>query len=427
MILRTALLTILTFTLLPNLIGQDIKEEIFNNPEKSGGVYYAYPVTGKQEYSPVPEGYEPFYVSHFGRHGSRYLASDKDYTNIINILKAAKESSELTPVGIELLNRLYIIWEEAEDRGGDLSPLGVRQWKGIADRLYDNYPDLFSKNLKLKARSTPFPRCILSMDAFCEQLKERNPRLDFDRDASNRYIKYLNFHTQEAINYRSEKDTWLPKYREFEKDHVKPERLYTSIFSNREYASEKITPSSFIWQLFWIASDLQNMEAGISLYDYFEKEELFELWQTNNYNLYVNYGPSGWTNGMMYGNAKPTLQNILDEADAAIQSGTYGGSFRFAHDGNIIPLASIMALEGCDNTTSDPDGFYKVWQTYHVVPMAANFQLIFFRNKNNSKDILVRMLHNEKEAKVKGLEYAVNKLYKWEDLKHFYKSRIATL
>ena len=46
--------------------------------EKLGGVYYAYPVT-KTELAEAPAGYEPFYISHYGRHGSRWLPDDERY------------------------------------------------------------------------------------------------------------------------------------------------------------------------------------------------------------------------------------------------------------------------------------------------------------------------------------------------------------
>lgn len=52
---------------------QTAKEEIFENPEKAGGVYYAYPDKGIPAATKIPDGYEPFYISYYGRHGSRYL------------------------------------------------------------------------------------------------------------------------------------------------------------------------------------------------------------------------------------------------------------------------------------------------------------------------------------------------------------------
>ena len=49
-------------------IAQTSKEEVFEDINKAGGVYYAYPVTESKNTLP-PKGYEPFYISHYGRHG----------------------------------------------------------------------------------------------------------------------------------------------------------------------------------------------------------------------------------------------------------------------------------------------------------------------------------------------------------------------
>ena len=46
--------------------------------EKYGGVYYAYQAP-KVKYTPVPKGYKPFYISHYGRHGSRWMPKDSRY------------------------------------------------------------------------------------------------------------------------------------------------------------------------------------------------------------------------------------------------------------------------------------------------------------------------------------------------------------
>ena len=51
---------------------QTTKEEMLASPEKTAGVYYAYPAPESTDhYTKAPKGYTPFYISHFGRHGSR--------------------------------------------------------------------------------------------------------------------------------------------------------------------------------------------------------------------------------------------------------------------------------------------------------------------------------------------------------------------
>jgi len=113
-------------------------------------------------------------------------------------LRKADKAGALSDTGKSVLLRLDTVWNEVEGRGGDLSPLGVRQHRGIAERMIKNYPEVFKNNSKISARSTIVVRCVLSMDAFCERLKEINPTLDITRESSNRYMKYLNYHGDES-------------------------------------------------------------------------------------------------------------------------------------------------------------------------------------------------------------------------------------
>ena len=52
--------------------------------EQMGGIYYAYPEYKAAKYTAVPEGFIPFYISHYGRHGSRWMTSDARYEWIIS-------------------------------------------------------------------------------------------------------------------------------------------------------------------------------------------------------------------------------------------------------------------------------------------------------------------------------------------------------
>lgn len=172
--------------------------------------------------------------------------------------------------------------------------------------------------------------------------------------------------------------------------------------------------------LYMIASDMQNVELDISFYDLFEKQELFDIWQIHNYKNYVCDGPSPMTAGLMLANAKPTLENILDTAEKAIALGTNSATFRFAHDGNIIPLAGLMRLKDCYLEETNPDKFYTAWCNYKVAPMAGNIQLVFFRKKG-SEDILVKFLLNEHEVSI-PLPSDVAPFYHWKEVYEFYKN-----
>lgn len=372
-------------------------QEITETPQKSGGVLYAYPFKG-ENYTAPPKGYEAFYISHFGRHGSRYLINDDEYKWPLELLESASAARALTPLGEDVLGRLKQVWEEARGRGGDLSPLGVRQHRGIAERMYNSYPQIFDSNLDISARSTLVTRCILSMDAFCERLKELNPGLNISRNASHRHMPDIcPPYSPEAETFRSAKDTWREEYRKFEESHIKPERLVNSLFSDKTFITEKVNPSALMKALGEIAGSVQNMEVNVSFYDIFTTEELFDIWQCKNYHNYVVDGPSSKSAGATIRMINPLLKDIMDKADDVIQSKGKGATLRFGHDGNLIPLLALMHVQNCYESISNTTDFYKVWSNFKTVPMASNIQIVFYR-KSGSDDILVKFLHNEKEV-----------------------------
>lgn len=405
-----------------NAPAQTTREEMAADLNKTGGVYFAYP-SETADNTPAPKGYKPFHVSHYGRHGSRYLISDNDYKGISDLLHHAASESALTPLGLDLMTRLDSLMIETRGRGGDLSPLGRRQHHAIAARMQKNYPEVFSDNSSITARSTLVPRCILSMASFCESLKEKNPRLTIDMESSNRYMPYLCYSTPESNAFNG-RDSWIKEsYRKFENKHTNPERLVASVFSDKQFVDRYVDPHKFMWSVYWLASDAQNTEGKISFYDFLTSDELFDLWQCFNavfYGQHADYIPA---QGVHLQNAANLLRNIMDTADEAIASDAPSAALRFGHDGNVIPLTALMQLEGCDAQIEDAEDFYKGWCDWKVSPMAANIQLIFFRNPKEPGKVLVKILHNERETRI-PVGTDIWPYYDWAAVKAFFNSRI---
>lgn len=397
---------------------QTSREELNENINKAGGVYYAYPTT-VAENTAAPKGYEPFYISHYGRHGSRYLISDKDYKWVLELLEKGDKQNALTALGEDVLGRVRDVWKEAEGHGGDLSPLGVRQHRGIAERMAAAYPQVFKGNTKISARSTVVIRCVLSMDAFCERLKEINPNLQITRESSNRYMKYLNYHSKESGDFTGDKGPWREEYRKFEADKVHGERLAETIFADKDFIRKNVNLADFMWGMYWIAVGMQDIETPVSFYDIFTSDELIDLWECVNYRFYVCDSNYAGNNGIVVANAKNLLRNIIESADAAITSNENGATLRFGHDGNILPLAAILRFENCYNSVMEPEKFMEAFSDFKIAPMAANIQLVFFRNKKTN-DVIVKFLHNEKEVRI-PVETDMWPYYKWEKVRSFYE------
>jgi hypothetical protein len=404
-----------------SLVAQTTPEEIYATIEKSGGAYYAYPEV-HEDYTPAPEGYEPFYISHYGRHGSRFLISDNDYVSVMKILEEADKAGALSEAGRNVRQRLDIVWQEADGLGGALTPLGVRQHRGIAERMFSHYPEVFRDNRTVTARSTVVVRCVLSMAAFCERLKEENPSLNVTRESGERYMRYLSYWDEASREFNSQKSDWHEIYNRFRDEHLRPDRLMKLLFTDDDYVQKNVDAKELMMSLYWIASDMQNVEIDVSFYDIFEKEELFAIWQIQNFRFYVGNGTSAYGKEIIMTTVKPLLQNILDEADKALQDPSIAASLRFGHDANVMPLAGILELENCYNVESDPNKFYQAWSDFKIAPMAGNIQIIFFRKKNTD-NILVKFLLNEKEVSI-PVQSDIKPYYYWQDVEKYYKDKL---
>ena len=123
------------------------KEEIMANRFLAGSNYLDYDrQLPTKALTPTPKGYEPYYMSHYGRHGSRWLISDGNYSRPIATLETAKEMGKLTAKGEEVLETLKAIYKTSTKRLGDLTTVGERQHHGIGKRMTQNFPEIFKKS-----------------------------------------------------------------------------------------------------------------------------------------------------------------------------------------------------------------------------------------------------------------------------------------
>lgn len=403
---------------------QTTRQEATAQPDRLGGVYYAYPVpaAGVAVTAP-PAGYEPFYISHYGRHGSRYLISDDDYLALIRPLRRADEAGKLTPLGRRVLGVAERTWVEAEGRGGDLTPLGVRQLKGIGRRMAEHYPQVFDSASHMSARATTVMRVALSMDALCEALKEIDPRLDITRESSQRYMYYLNYHAPESNEFCSERGPWREEFNAWRASQVNPGRMMAALFNDADYVAANIDADALMWALYWVAVGQQNVETQGSLYEAITPDEMFDLWQVVNYDNYVRDSAYPGSGLLVVDNAKPLLHNILVSADTIIASGGHGADLRFGHDGNLMPLAAILRLDGCFNDTAEhPGDAYTAFANFKIAPMAGNIQMVFFRNPADpAADVLVKFMLNEQEISI-PLPTDTFPFYSWPQVRRYYQS-----
>ena len=358
------------------------------SPEQMGGVYYAYPIetgTDKPQLLSAPAGYEPFYISHYGRHGSRWLTSDARYTWVN---RHFEDQKNLTPLGKNVKKRLAKVWKNAKGNGGQLTALGARQHRGIARRMQQNFPQLFTNDAHITAHSSVVSRCRSSMLAFLGELGLLDKIEAITDSADMAWIAYTS--PEEKAH---ENRTNVPLM-------TSPDRFVKALFVDPSKVAE---PTKLLTEMHTIASDMQDVELNVSLYDIFTPEELEAVYNKNNRSMTIVHGDLIENEGIPARSAISLWQRIETDADAAIVRGGVGADLRFGHDSNLYRLLTLMGIElrGEDYNYMD-----------EILPMAANLQMIFYRNTQG--DVMVQLLHNEHSLGFKS----------WKELKAQVTDRI---
>ena len=395
---------------------QTAREEIAADPNKAGGVMFAYP--GPQSVQTLaPKGFKPFYVSHFGRHGSRWNCNDEDYDFPYNTLKAAAEAGKLTPAGEELLTKVAFFRDDARGQIGELTSLGMRQHQGIARRMFESFPEAFKGTPLVTANSTQSPRVMISMFYFCEQLKSLNPKIMVHLNSSERDGAFVAKRTDEARAFSNSPECQAAT-KAFDTVCYHPKRLMGMLFNDEDYVAANVDTTNLYVLLYEMACIAQNNEIkDPDLYYLFEKEELYDIWRCYNYGWYATRGSNPKGGMVSISGGLPMLKHFIAKADEYISTGQHGATLRFSHDGYLIALATSMRLDGCRGVAEKAEDCADVFRNYKVAPMGGNVQWVFFRNRKG--EVIVKFLLNENEVGI-PVETDMYPYYRWNDVKKYY-------
>lgn len=405
---------------------QTAQEELRANRYLSGSNYLDYDrQKATAPLTPAPKGYEPFYMSHYGRHGSRWLIAEGDYQSPLSTLRDARQAGKLTAEGEAVLKKLEDFHPTTIKRLGELTTVGERQHHGIGSRLASNFPEIFkAKGVSIDARSTVVIRCILSMEAECEELAAANPTARIHNDVSESLQYYLNQDWSDRLRRASRQGRGLRS--EYERKLTKPQRLMEALFNDQQWVYDNVRAGQFMRQLFEVAANMQSHDTDIELYSHFTEEEIYQQWKQRNIGWYLDYGHAPQTGAVMPFSQINLLRNIIETADTIVPSSAQRpqATLRFGHEVCVMPLACLLELGQCGAQVENLDTLDRVWRNYRIFPMACNVQLIFYRpKKGKTGDILVKALLNEREVTMPAKPVS-GPYYRWDDLRQYYLDKM---
>ena len=414
------LLTILTLTLLTLTAGaQTITpplEQLKENPRKAYGNDYPY----QQEacgLTKSPKGYKPFYISHYARHGSRYYWNAFLYKELDTVLTVAHNKHLLTKEGEAFHDKFMAAKRELTTGVSELTQLGWEQHQQIARTMYNRFPEVFKRGGNVLAVSSLSGRCVLSMSAFCQELVQCNPKIEVREQSSRFTLDAVVPDDRQNPNKRSfprVKPRFEQHRDKFHYDNSLQEKIIPRIFTSTEGLPgdlKRIAPNLISFYTTLPSIGHEGMMGHI-----ITDEEIAAQWEQSNLGSYA------WVFEPHY-MVIPILEDFIQKADAVISgSSDHIADLRFGHDTYIGPLTVLLGLNGADSDPEDPyevKNIYQNWQTCK----ASNIQLIFYRGKKATDDIIVKCLLNGCEATL-PVPTTQAPYYRWNDFRDFYLKRI---
>ena len=396
--------------------GQTYLDLIRENPAVASWAFYTYPDPGNVTLTKAPKGFHPIYISHYGRHGSRYHASESFFIQGKEGLQKIKDAGLLTPTGESLYREFFKVVNEHDGMIGMLSPLGAREHRAIAQRMYDRFGEVFKKRSEVDIVSSPIQRCIISMSNFTFTLKDNAPNLQYTYSTGDRYMAYI---CKEIDN--PEMFAATGEYERSTREATcRYDKLFSSIFTSPEKAEALLDdPQLFVRSVFLTGCICDCLDfLGTDIFKYFDPEELAQQATIRNNKFYGEYGGSKEWGDVSDEVAHDLLKDFIAKADAALAPGSgRAADLRFGHDSGLLPLMGLLKIDGMDvrypmATAQDS------WSCHEHMPMASNFQMIFYRNRKG--ETLVKMLFNEKETAIKAVPAYSGPYYRWEDLRDYF-------
>jgi len=389
---------------------------IRENPRRAAAVIHSYEFLPIKD-TPAPSGFKPFYISHYGRHGSRAHSSDKPYVLLRDCLQAAADEGIITPSGDSLLVCAKQMIDLHNGMDGRLTPRGAREHEMIAKRMYQRYPRVFKKG-EVHAISSDVPRCLVSMAAFTSSLKSCKSNLVITWDCGAVYQSVITLNSPRSVKQKAYDDahsslTDIP---------IDTSAVYARFFTDTARGRQLTgKPRSFISAIFNLARFAEAYDIEENRYSFLPWEAVVTAYARHALQSYLAY-----CNSVPYGDealkdVAVLAKEMIKKADEAIAGAPVAADLIFGHDLPFMCLCSFLGLEGFGYPRLTAEEAYSSWPGAKLCTFASNLQMVFYKNRKG--EVLVKFLVNEQETPIPEIESFSGPYYRWEDVKNYIENK----
>ena len=424
--IKYTLLLILAVSSCKLSMAQSVIDLIKQRPSYASCNYDVYPDSITAKLTPAPAGKKPFYISHYGRHGSRYISNRSGFDTPYYMMLHADSLDELTPTGQQVLRHMNNIMRNTEGRWGELTGYGKQQMQKIGRRMAERFPEVFHPGANVTCISTVVPRCIESMGSAAMEMLQVCPQLHITMQASKRTQWYMNYQDKKL-----RKNFMTPEAKKaldaYTATRMGNTRLMELIFKNPDIAEEFVNQEDFSYYLMKMGLFQlnTNFNRNTHLIELFNTNDLYRMWQVDNAYWYLQHGACKLNGGNQPYTQRHLLKKMIADADSCIKLPDPGAQLRFGHETVLLPLVCLIGVNGFDFSTDNLDELEgHGWWCSSVFPMASNLQFIFYRSNPKDKDVLVKVLLNEAEATL-PIPTDCAPYYHWSDFRQYCLNKLA--
>lgn len=361
--------------------------------DECAGSLMPYPVP--EQGITLPDSLTPVFINHVGRHGARYPSSPNATVSVSRALMRADSLGTITSKGRELQKVVNFILETSHNRWGALDSLGMAEQRGIASRMFMNFPSLFNDGV-VNAISSYAPRCVMSMYEFTHQLDRLNNHNEIVTSSGRQNSPLLRPFDIDAeyIDWRKG-DGYKKVYDEFVEQQVPKTALERVL--GKDYPLDSDWRSLALNE-YYVVAGMGAMGHPIDATEYFTHEEYNSLWSCFNMRQYLQRTATTLSTIPAEITSKLIQDLILTFNDAVKGQNVATVSLRFGHAETLMPLLSQLRLPGCYYMTNYFDTVAMHWKDFYVVPMASNLQMVLSRSEKGHYYISTYL--NEKPVKL---------------------------
>lgn len=381
------------------------------DPFLASGQDQLYPFNAQDPLPSAPKGYEPFFIEHYGRHGSRFAYSNRYYLMFKRAMDQAEAKGVLTAYGQALKDDFDSHFTHYMQRVGDLTPAGWNQHERLGREMVHDYPGIFrDSDCSVFASSSDSRRAMMSMSAFGIGMVRACPSLNIREEQGNVYLdgtQPKSANNPFRLEYPSKPFPFSESCSEFclRKTGNCPS-LLRRLFTDPDAALAGIDKAEFLRRLFILVQGMNSLE-NVDRTDFgglLTPWETAALWEVDNYLRFEEYYP-------YEPQTVPVIRDIVRDIDWAMENGEKGATLRFGHDHVIVPMFWLMNVNGYSRRPQSPNDISSCFKNIDC-PMAGNIQMVFYKGPG---DVLVNIRIHGRNAVVDGLEPVCPGFYKWKE------------